>query len=174
MAKLTIILPDGNSLSQELNEEKTTIGRLADNDIQIEDSSVSSHHAEILMSGSSVLLRDLNSTNGTTVNDNPISECILSDGDKIRFGNVSVIFSSDEKEDKGVATADSALIELVPGNFSIRPIDFVSTSPFPKIGEKKNTLRTAALIVAAVSLILSAISIICTFTILSLPEFPVP
>lgn len=174
MAKLTVQLPDGSSVTHDLSEEKTTIGRLADNDIQIEDNSVSSHHAEILISGSSVLLRDLNSTNGTTVNDNPISECILNDGDTIRFGNVTVLFSSDTAAQTQMASAEAGIFELTPGNFSVRPVDFVSTSPFPKVAEQKDVLRTAALILAAVSLILSAISLVSTFTLLNLPEFPAP
>ncbi len=69
MAKITLTLADGTELSHELTEDLVTIGRVSDNVIHLNDVSVSSHHAEILSTGNHHILKDLNSTNGTRVND---------------------------------------------------------------------------------------------------------
>ena len=47
MPQLQIFLSEDNHVTHDLNEEKVTVGRLADNTLQIDDASVSSHHAEL-------------------------------------------------------------------------------------------------------------------------------
>jgi len=47
MPKIIVTLPDGTDVSHELTEDVVTIGRVSDNVIQIDDVSISSHHAEI-------------------------------------------------------------------------------------------------------------------------------
>ena len=69
MAKLVILTQGMTGRAHELNVDRTTIGRVEDNTFQIADPSVSSHHCEVLLRGSEVLIRDLNSTNGTFIND---------------------------------------------------------------------------------------------------------
>ena len=66
MAKLVILSEGMTGRTHELNVEKTTVGRLEDNTFQISEASVSSHHAEISLRGSDVVIKDLNSTNGTS------------------------------------------------------------------------------------------------------------
>ncbi|MBI5482720.1 MAG: FHA domain-containing protein, partial [Deltaproteobacteria bacterium] len=70
-----------------------TVGRVQGNDVRIDDDSVSRRHAELSISGREVVLRDLGSANGTTVNGAPISEDTpLSNGDIIQFGVVEVMY----------------------------------------------------------------------------------
>ena len=68
MAKLVILNQGMTGRTFELVVERTTVGRVEDNTFQIADGSVSSHHAEILLRGTEILVRDLNSTNGTFLN----------------------------------------------------------------------------------------------------------
>ena len=56
------------------------IGRASDNDIELHDRHVSRHHAELTYDGTTWRIRDLNSTNGTLVNDVDIDSCVLRDG----------------------------------------------------------------------------------------------
>jgi pSer/pThr/pTyr-binding forkhead associated (FHA) protein len=71
------------------------IGRVAGVDIQVDDDSVSRRHAEVVVSGREVRLRDLGSANGTTVNGAPISEeAVLAAGDIIQFGVVEFMFET--------------------------------------------------------------------------------
>lgn len=63
--------------------------------IVLHDPNVSRSHAQISFDGISWHVRDLNSTNGTQVNDVDIDECILRTGDLITFGLTTLEFRED-------------------------------------------------------------------------------
>jgi len=68
----------------------TTIGRRDGNAIVLPDSFVSSQHAEIVYDNGAWWIDDLGSTNGTLVNNRPVSTRIrIAPGDVIQFGRVS-------------------------------------------------------------------------------------
>lgn len=90
MAKLVIQSAEQKGRSYELKVDKTTVGRVDDNTFQIADASVSSHHCEILLRGTDVVIKDLNSTNGTFINEDKISESILKPGQKLRLGQIEL------------------------------------------------------------------------------------
>jgi len=71
----------------------TRIGRGADVDIRVDDPGVSRNHAEIVM-GTPLTVRDLNSTNGTTVNGQRITELELAEGTAIHIGSTTLVFRS--------------------------------------------------------------------------------
>jgi hypothetical protein len=77
MAKLVVLSAGLNGRTHDLNVDKTTIGRVEDNTFQIADPSVSSHHCEVILRGSDVVIKDLNSTNGSFINGEKISESVL-------------------------------------------------------------------------------------------------
>lgn len=90
MAKLVILNQGMSGRTFDLQIERTTVGRVEDNTFQIADASVSSHHAEILLRGSDIVIRDLNSTNGTFINGEKVSESPLKSGQTLRFGQVEL------------------------------------------------------------------------------------
>src|SRR5262245_54422489 len=90
MAKLVVCTDPNKGLSHELKVERTTVGRLEDNTFQIAESSVSSHHCEILLKGNEVVIKDLNSTNGTFINGERITEAPLKPGQTLRLGQVEL------------------------------------------------------------------------------------
>jgi pSer/pThr/pTyr-binding forkhead associated (FHA) protein len=90
MSKLVILNQGMTGRTFELVVERTTVGRVEDNTFQIADSSVSSHHAEILLRGSDIVIKDLNSTNGSFINGEKISETVLKPGQTLRFGQVEL------------------------------------------------------------------------------------
>jgi hypothetical protein len=90
MAKLVILNQGMTGRTFDLNVDRTTVGRVEENTFQIADASVSSRHAEILLQGSEILVRDLNSTNGTFLNGEKISEAVLKPGQTLRFGQVEL------------------------------------------------------------------------------------
>jgi pSer/pThr/pTyr-binding forkhead associated (FHA) protein len=102
MAKLVILNQGMTGRTCELKAEHTTVGRVEDNIFQITDASVSSHHAEIILRGAEVLIKDNNSTNGTYINGEKISEAVLQPGQTLRFGQVEL------KLDDGKPVAASA------------------------------------------------------------------
>src|SRR5690349_6830617 len=63
-----------------------SIGRRETNDLRLGGSEVSREHAHILSEEGRYLLRDLQSRYGTYVNGEPVSECELRPGDRVRLG----------------------------------------------------------------------------------------
>ena len=93
MAYLALIVEDVVINKWEINEEVVIIGRTVDCDIQIDDQSVSSKHARILVEADPYLegatntsIEDLRSTNGTEVNGRPVTRQGLNNGDQIKIG----------------------------------------------------------------------------------------
>jgi hypothetical protein len=90
MVKLVVLTAGSNGRTHDLNVDKTTIGRVEDNTFQIADPSVSSHHCEVLLRGSDVVIHDLNSTNGSFINNEKISESVLKPGQTLRLGQIEL------------------------------------------------------------------------------------
>ena len=86
MAKLILSLEGSVIREVPLNKERMTIGRKAQNDIQIENLAVSGEHACIVTILNDSFLEDLGSTNGTLVNGNSIKKHILQNNDVIEIG----------------------------------------------------------------------------------------
>ena len=69
-----------------LGQQPIECGRAIQTDIPLDDDAVSRRHARIAWTGSGYQVRDLGSTNGTYVNDQPVQEQTLRDGDQIKIG----------------------------------------------------------------------------------------
>ena len=95
MAKLVVLSAGMTGRTHELKVDKTTIGRVDDNTFEIAEASVSSHHCEVLLRGSDVLVKDLNSTNGTFINGEKISEGVLKPGQVLRLGQIEMRLETD-------------------------------------------------------------------------------
>lgn len=72
--------------------ERSVIGRLSGSEVEIEDPGASRRHAEIRRRGEQYVVVDLGSTNGTLLNDAPVSEATLEDGDRITIGRTVLEF----------------------------------------------------------------------------------
>ncbi|MGH9067422.1 MAG: FhaA domain-containing protein [Acidimicrobiales bacterium] len=92
-ARADLVLPDGQRLA--VGEEGVVIGRLPSCAIVIDDPNVSRRHAEVSRQGDSVVLVDLDSTNGTKVNGAPVATHRLVDGDTITVGTTTMVFQGD-------------------------------------------------------------------------------
>jgi chromosome segregation ATPase len=77
---------DGKHNTSHTLARRTRIGRAPGCEMQIESSSVSRHHALLLMSSRDVIIEDLNSTNGVLVNGRKVSRQLLNDGDLVTIG----------------------------------------------------------------------------------------
>ncbi|MGO9203056.1 MAG: FHA domain-containing protein [Limisphaerales bacterium] len=95
MAKLVLLSVGMTGRTHQLKAEKTTIGRLEDNTFQIAEPSVSSHHCEVLLRGNDIVVRDLNSTNGTYLSGEKITEATVKPGQILRLGQVEMRLETD-------------------------------------------------------------------------------
>jgi pSer/pThr/pTyr-binding forkhead associated (FHA) protein len=157
MPKLQVSLPDAPAVSHELGEDLISIGRLADNTLQIDDASVSSHHAQLVFEGTDYILSDLGSTNGTRVNGNSLGEGEehrLTGGDRIRFGNIETIYESDSADTRPLPVEDEPV--AVAAESSVRPADFSNASPFQTKKKKKDPVGTAVFALAGLAILVFA------------------
>ena len=83
----------------ELYDQITTLGREAGNTIQLHDTEVSRRHAEVRLNGSSCVLTDLESSNGTFVNGKRVESHQLRSGDHVQFGRTLLLFTGATEED---------------------------------------------------------------------------
>jgi len=162
MPKILITTPDGTETVHELTEEVVTIGRIADNIIQIDDVSVSSHHAKITFSGGHYVLSDLNSTNGTRVNDHGFTEGPIHDGDRLRFGKVDGRYTSENPEDARPLPEQESVAAAVAESSS-RPEDFSNASPFKTKSRKKDPIATGILIFTGVAVLVFIGAVVSIF-----------
>ena len=96
MAKL-IISVDGQVLDEvELVKERTSIGRKPHNDVRIENLAVSGEHAVIVTILNDSFLEDLGSTNGTTVNGNPVKKHVLQHNDVVEIGKYKLKYINEK------------------------------------------------------------------------------
>ena len=95
MAKLVVLSAGMTGRTHELKADKTTIGRVEDNTFQIAEASISSHHCEVLLRGSEVVVRDLNSTNGTFINGEKVTETVLKPSQILRLGQIEMRLETD-------------------------------------------------------------------------------
>ena len=72
------------------------IGRTTDNDFAIPHSTISSNHCEFIVTNDGVYLRDCESTNGTFINGEPVTEAWLQAGQELRLGDVEMFVESTE------------------------------------------------------------------------------
>lgn len=84
-ATLTLQGP-GGKIKYELTGDRTTVGRTRDNEIVLQDPAVSSHHCEFVAEKVGLVLRDLNSSNGTYINGRRVQAGPVYDGDAVKIG----------------------------------------------------------------------------------------
>ncbi|HEX2030942.1 MAG TPA: DUF3662 and FHA domain-containing protein [Actinomycetota bacterium] len=87
-----LVLEGGNGKEYPLDRDRLVIGRLAGSEIEIADTGASRRHAEVRRQGDDFVIVDLGSTNGTLVNESPVSERTLEDGDRITIGRTVLEF----------------------------------------------------------------------------------
>lgn len=107
----------------DLNTRKITrIGKKEDNDLCLDDPTVSRYHAEIHFTADSYLLKDLQSTNGTLINGTKVREAFLTPGDVVSVGNSNIEFQTFDESVKIEPSASTAFGQAVGKNRKLRQI----------------------------------------------------
>jgi pSer/pThr/pTyr-binding forkhead associated (FHA) protein len=109
MIKFIVFYDNELVKTYELDDPVLTIGRLPENTICISNMGISRRHAKIERdANNSFIISDLNSLNGTFVNNAKVKKSVLTNGDKITIGKYTILFEDMEKRDAAAATAGSA------------------------------------------------------------------
>ena len=115
MAKLSLMFENKLMKEVPIGARPVTIGRSPDNDLPVDNLAVSNHHARVYFEAGRLVVEDLDSLNGTFVNDLRVERATLHDGDSIWIGKHHI---------KVDATADTAI-----------PMDSGRKAAAPKINE---------------------------------------
>jgi pSer/pThr/pTyr-binding forkhead associated (FHA) protein len=164
MAHLRIFLSRDNPINFDLGEERATLGRLAHNTLQIDEASVSGHHADIFLKAGRYYLHDAGSTNGTFVNGQQITDAVLRDGDKVRFGTVEGLFLGEHGSVFSEPPPDFLMTSLDVATSSARPGNFVSSSPSPKSVKLNDPFATALYSLAGLAFFSAGAALFFIFT----------
>lgn len=82
----------------DFDQDKVTIGRSDSNTFTMDMPSVSAEHCALILRGNRYIVRDLDSTNGTSLNGTPIREARVRHGDIIKVGDVELLFEDESSE----------------------------------------------------------------------------
>jgi len=152
---------------------------------QISEPSVSSHHCEVLLRGNDVVIKDLDSTNGTYINNQKVAESVLKPGQTLRLGNVELRLDTGAPSAAGTPSAAPAAAPapagapakkapestmVMPRGVSLgelekgggRPSGFDTNKEFSK---KNNKVNTIFLIIGIVAAVLIVILILYAFSL---------
>jgi len=97
MASLFVIQGRDQGKRFDLEARVLTLGRDTENTVQLFDTEVSRHHAEIRRKANEFVLADLDSSNGTFVNEAAIKEHRLTSGDRVQIGRTLMIFTASDE-----------------------------------------------------------------------------
>jgi pSer/pThr/pTyr-binding forkhead associated (FHA) protein len=169
MAKLVVLSEGMTGQSYELKVDKTTVGRVDDNTFALPHASVSSHHCEILLRGNDVVIKDLNSTNGTFINNQQITtEGVLKPGQILRLGQIELRLETAAGPVAGRKPVDSTMV--ISKGVSLEQLEQgpqgfdTSKGAFSK---KKNSTNKWIFIGAGVLLVVIVIAILVAYNQLS-------
>lgn len=134
-----------SGVTHELVDEAITIGRGPDNTIVVNDPSISTHHAQLLLERDTYRLKDLDSTNGTRVNGKPVTETVLRFDDRIRFGAAEARYESSEASgSKPLPKPEEIKAQIAEPSMGFP--DLTGASPFRHPQQQNDPVRNAILI----------------------------
>ena len=132
MPRLVAQSPEFAGKSFNLEGPEITVGRLEDNGIQMEHASISGHHAVLKLDGQDYIIKDLDSTNGTRINGEKISQQKLRRNDILRLGNIEVLYDSEHAPPGQPMPTPSERVDLNECATKGFPAGFANASPIPK------------------------------------------
>ena len=136
MAKIVLSLNGVILQELSLSKERTRIGRHPQNDMVIENRAISGEHAVIEMRGNDVILEDLNSTNGTQVNGQPVKKHFLQDKDQVELAKYKLQYLAEKPvpvvKKPAVLAVGAAAVKILTGPSSGKQL--VLSKPLTTLG----------------------------------------
>ncbi len=153
--KLIVLSEKWRGKSFELAEDLHSAGRSETQSICIKDSTLSSHHCDFIKTeDGNYVLRDNNSTNGTRVNNVPITEQLLKSSDIIQLGGVEILYDFDDGLSTASLTRTKTGIDLDSTDIAMKTVvtKMDNLSPFAQ-EERKKGIMSQKLVIAGIGLL---------------------
>lgn len=138
MEKLVIKKDDVLLDEIAIDKQVMTIGRDAESDLQLNDPSVSRHHATLRRIYTDLYIEDLGSTNGTHLNGRPVTKHVLKPGDQLAIGSYLLDMVADAPEATAEADLDKTVVIQPEAVAAVRA---AKTQPARKLQPKSATLH---------------------------------
>ena len=155
--KLIILSEQLRGKSFELTSDLNTCGRVDERDICIKDPTISTYHCDFIRDGNSFILRDKGSTNGTRVNNVPITEQELQNSDILQVGGVEILYDCDDKSVTTVMRTQTG-IDLEGSNMGLSTVKKMDNfDPFSSKGKGKgggSSLKIVMILVVLLVLVI--------------------
>lgn len=133
---MLVITRDGAKVDEIIaKHDLITIGRRADNDIRLDDETISSQHAQFSYSGGKAYVEDLDSTNGTYINGRRIKIQALEDNDVVVIGKHKMVYRN-LANSKELDTPATELLEANELNRMLATAEKVKITPLGEAGKK--------------------------------------
>lgn len=146
MSDYVIEILDGDRAGEvlALSGKALRIGRKQGNDLVLPDEKASGSHAEVAPDGANWVLRDLGSTNGTTLGGHKVTELVLGEGDVFTIGRTRLCFRS-----AGAKAPAMAAAAAVPGSAEDLSLHTIDQARLRKAGGGRSPLLLVGVAVAA-------------------------
>lgn len=118
--ELAFISGPDRGMVKRLWKETTVLGR-SEGDIKVDDPAASKRHAALEYDNGELVLRDLESTNGTSLNGSRVWEAVLANLDEITIGETVIKITIMLEEDTDDVTLDEVVVEHDPETDTTRP-----------------------------------------------------
>ncbi len=130
--KLIVLSEQFRGKTFELTKDLHTVGRVEERDICIKDPTVSTYHCDFIRNAGTYIIRDKGSTNGTRVNNVPITEQELQNSDILQVGGVEILYDCDDKSVTTVMRTQTG-IDLAGSDIGVSKMTkLTNASPYAK------------------------------------------
>ncbi|MCA9537979.1 MAG: sigma 54-interacting transcriptional regulator [Myxococcales bacterium] len=120
--RLLVETDEGKRIDKVFDQAVVTLGSMDDNDVVIDDDTVSRYHCRLYQEENAYVLLDLGSTNGTFVNNVRIKEAYLAPGCTVELGNTRINFQSFDEEVHIRPSPEERFGEIIGANVQMRKI----------------------------------------------------
>ncbi|MBR2363838.1 MAG: FHA domain-containing protein [Lentisphaeria bacterium] len=141
--KITLLSEQLRGKTFELTKDVYTVGRIEERDICIADPTISTFHCTFTKEGNTYILRDNNSTNGTRINNVPISEQELQKSDIIQMGDVEMLYYCEEKATQTTTRTLTGinLSDNLSSSSSVTRMEAISPKSLEAVREKNKNIQ---------------------------------
>jgi pSer/pThr/pTyr-binding forkhead associated (FHA) protein len=169
--KLIVLSEQLRGKSFELVKDIHTVGRSEERDICIKDPTISTYHCDFIKTGNTYTIRDNNSTNGTRVNNVPITEQELQNSDILQVGGIEILYDCDDKSVTTVMRTQTGInLEATDlGLSTVKKMD--NFDPFGNKQGRKNA-KSQKIVLALVVLLVVVIIMLFAFLIYVMTKQP--